>query len=161
MPYSPFVVAGYGGYFLLGYYLMLNPLKGKLKKACYILAVLSVCAIVGGKWSLFAICKVESSAFELPLGVFTCSIAVAVFTSAQRLHVSDNVSRLLTFLGQHVFGVYLTHVFFVSLLYHILKIRPDYCQPVVAIVMSSVGIFAVSFLASWILSKVPLLRSLV
>lgn len=161
LPYSPLVVAGYGGYFLLGYYLMLNPLKGKLKKVCYILAVLSVCAIVGGKWSLFAICKVESSAFELPLGVFTCSIAVAVFTSAQRLHVSDNVSRLLTFLGQHVFGVYLTHVFFVSLLYHILKIRPDYCQPVVAIVMSSVGIFAVSFLASWILSKVPLLRSLV
>ena len=161
LPYSPFVIAGYGGYFLLGYYLMLNPLKGKLKKACYILAVLSVCAIVGGKWSLFAICKVESSAFELPLGVFSCSIAVAVFTLAQSLCVSDNVSRMLTFLGQRVFGVYLTHVFFVSLLYHILKIRPDYCQPVVAIVMSSVGIFAVSFLASWILSKVPLLRKLV
>ena len=35
LPYSPFVIAGYGGYFLLGYYLMLNPLKGKLKKACY------------------------------------------------------------------------------------------------------------------------------
>ena len=77
LPYSPFVIAGYGGYFLLGYYLMLNPLKGKLKKACYILAVLSVCAIVGGKWSLFAICKLESSAFELPLGVFSCSIAVS------------------------------------------------------------------------------------
>lgn len=159
--YSPFVITGYGGYFLLGYYLAEYPLKNKIKSACYALGALSVCAIVGGKWILFEICKLESSALELPLGVFSCLIAAAIFTLTQSICVSVNVSRLLNFMGQRVFGVYLTHVFFISLLYHIFNVKPDYCQPVIAIFISSIGVFGVSLLASWILSKIPMLRKLV
>lgn len=161
LPYSPFVIAGYGGYFLLGYYLSVYPLKGRIKTACYVLACLSVCAIIGGKLLLLSVWEIESAALELPLGVLSGLIAAAIFTLAQNFKISDAAAPLLSFLGQRTFGIYLTHVFFISVIYHIWNIRPDYCQPLLAILLSSTGAFAASLFASWILSKIPLLRKLV
>lgn len=134
LPFSPFVITGYGGYFLLGYYLKSYP---------------------------FFVFEKETAAFELPLGIFSCLLAVMIFTTAQNLRISDSASQILEFLGQRVFGIYLTHVFFVSLVYHIWNVKPDYCQPVLAVFISSVGIFGASLFVSWILSKIPLLRRLV
>lgn len=161
LPYSPFVITGYGGYFLLGYYLTAYPFEGKIKKACYILACLSACTIIGGKLLFLSVWKMESATFELPLGVLSGLIAAAIFTLAQNSRVSGTTVPLLPFLGQHTFGIYLTHVFFISLVYHILKVKPDYCQPVLAVFISSVGVFMVSLFISWMLSKIPLLRKLV
>lgn len=161
LPYSPFVIAGYGGFFLLGYYLTAYPLKGRIKMACYVLACLSVCAIVGGKLILLTVWEIESATFELPLGVFSGLIAAAIFTLAQNFKVSEAASQVTSFLGQRSFGLYLIHVFFVSLIYHIWNVKPDYCQPVLAVFISSAGIFVVSLLVSWMLSKIPLLRKLV
>lgn len=161
LPYSPFVITGYGGYFLLGYYLTAYPFEGKIKKACYLLACLSACAIIGGKLLFLSVWKVESATFELPLGVLSGLIAAAIFTLAQKCRISNAASPLLSFLGQRSFGIYLTHVFFISLVYHIWNVKPDYCQPVLAVFVSSVGVFTASLFVSWILSKVPLLRKLV
>lgn len=161
LPYSPFVIAGYGGYFLLGYYLTAYPLKGRIKTACYILACLSICTIIGGKLLLLSVWKTETATFELPLGVFSGLIAAALFTLAQNFKVSDAASRVTFFLGQRSFGIYLIHVFFVSLVYHIWNVKPGFCQPVLAVSISSVGIFVASLLVSWMLSKIPLLRKLV
>lgn len=161
LPYSPFVITGYGGYFLLGYYLTAYPFEGKIKKACYLLACLSACAIIGGKLLFLSVWKVKSAAFELPLGVLSGLIAAAIFTLAQKFRISNAASPLLSFLGQRSFGIYLTHVFFISLVYHIWNVKPDYCQPVLAVFVSSVGVFTASLFVSWILSKVPLLRKLV
>lgn len=161
LPFSPFVITGYGGYFLLGYYLKAYPLHGNVKKAGYILAAVSVCAIIFGKLLLFSAFEKETVALELPLGILSCLLAVMIFTMAQNLRISDNASRILDFLGQRVFGIYLTHVIFVSLVYHIWNVQPDYCQPALAVFTSSVGIFVASLFVSWMLSKIPLLRRLV
>lgn len=161
VPFSPFVITGYGGYFLLGYYLKAYPLHGNVKKAGYILAAVSVCAIIFGKLLLFSAFEKETVALELPLGILSCLLAVMIFTMAQNLKISDNASRMLDFLGQRVFGIYLTHVIFVSLVYHIWNVKPDYCQPALAVFTSSVGIFVASLFVSWMLSKIPLLRRLV
>ena len=103
----------------------------------------------------------ESAAFELPLGVLSGLIAAVIFTLAQKCRISNAASPLLSFFGQRSFGIYLTHVFFISLVYHIWNVKPDYCQPVLAVFISSAGIFGVSLLVSWMLSKIPLLRKLV
>ena len=105
--------------------------------------------------------KIETAAVEAPLGLFSCLVAGAVFTVSQNIFISDTGTRVLSFLGQRTFGIYLTHVFFISLLYHIWHVKPDYCQPVLAIFVSSVGVFAASLFVSWIMSKIPLLRKLV
>lgn len=160
-PYAPFVVTGYGGYFLLGHYLTTYPLKGAAKRGCYILAIVSACVICGGKWLLLVAFKTETAAIEAPLGLFTCLIAGAIFTASQNISASDIGARALSFLGQRTFGIYLTHVFFISLLYHIWHVKPDYCQPVLAVFASSVGVFTASLLTSWIMSRIPLLRKLV
>lgn len=162
--YVPFVITGYGGYFLLGHYLAMYPLKGTAKRIyiyIYIFAIVSVCVICGGKYVLLTAFKMANNFIEMPLGLFSCLIAVAVFTVSQNISVSDTDARALSFLGQRTFGIYLIHVFFISLLYHILGLRPDYCQPVLAILISSTGVFAASLLTSWIMSKIPLLRRLV
>ena len=161
LPYSPFVITGYGGYFLLGYYLTAYPLKDKAKNVSYAFAILSVCMIIGGKMLLLNYCKMESTALEMPLGILSCMVSVAIFTLAQRFRIPEACSRMLCFLGQRTFGIYLTHVFFISLLYHIWNVTPDYCQPLLAVFASSVGVLVVSLIASWSLSKIPLLRKLV
>ena len=159
--YVPFVITGYGGYFLLGHYLTAYPLKGAAKRRCYILAIVSACVICCGKWLLLSVFQIENVAIEAPLGVFSCCIAAAIFTASQNVSVSDNGARRLSFLGQRVFGVYLIHVFFIALLYHIWHVKPDFCQPALAVLVSSIGVFTASLCVSWIMSKIPLLRKLV
>lgn len=158
--YTPFVVTGYGGYFLLGHYLTAYPLKDKAKRACYIMALLSLCIICGGKTLMMFAFKIDTAVLETPLGLFSGLIAAAVFTVAQNIDFSDTGARVLSFLGQRTFGI-LVHTFFVSLLYHILNVKPDYCQPVLAVLVSSVGIFAVSLFVSFVMSKIPLMRKLI
>lgn len=159
--YTPFVITGYGGYFLLGYYLTAYPLKGAIRRGCYLFAIMSVCVICGGRWLLHETFKVEATAINAPLGLLSCLIAAAVFTAAQNVSVSDTGARVLSFLGQRIFGIYLTHAFFISLLYHIWHVKPDYCQPVLAVLASSAGVFMVSLAVSWTMSKIPLFRKLV
>ena len=159
--YTPFVVTGYGGYFLLGHYLTAYPLKGAAKRVCYIMALLSLCIICGGKTLMMFAFKIDTAVMETPLGLFSGLIAAAVFTIAQNITFSDTGARVLSFLGQRTFGIYLVHAFFISLLYHILNVKPDYCQPVLAVLVSSVGVFAVSLFVSFVMSKIPLMRKLV
>lgn len=159
--YVPFVITGYGGYFIIGHYLNVYPLKNVAKRVCYVLAILAVCAVCGGKWLFSLNESTRNLPIEEPLGIFSCLIAVAAFTAAQSVSASGVGTRVLSFLGKRTFGIYLVHVFFISLIYHIWNVKPDYCQPVLAVLMSSVGVFSASLLVSWIFSKIPLLRKLV
>lgn len=158
--YSPFVVAGYGGYYLLGHYLISYPLKGVAKRVSYTLSILSLVCIISIKWLLVRGHKASLDFVEAPLGIFSYLIAIAVFTIMQNIKFTDSGTKFTAFLGNHTFGIYLTHVFFISLLYHILGAKPNFCHPALAVLLSSIGVFAASFLVSWGLSKVPLLNKL-
>lgn len=157
LPYSPFVITGYGGYFLLGYYLAAYPLAGRLRRAAYLLALLSAGLLPVGKYLL----GMELSVLEIPLGLPSCSIAIGMFSLMQQLPFGKRAEWLLGKLGPRMFGVYLTHVLWVTVLFRIVKVRPDYCQPALAIGLSSVGIFLASYLFSCGAAKIPVIRDFV
>mgnify|MGYP005944273421 CR=1 FL=1 len=161
LPYSAFIISGYGGYFLLGYYLSIYPIRKKAKRWLYAAGILSLLIIIMGKLLFKTVLHQDLTALEAPLGVFSCLLATSIFTIAQNMHFTNTCESVFVFCGQHTFGIYLTHVFFISLLYHIIGIAPNYCAPLLSIILSSIGIFAVSLLTSLIMSKIPLLRNLV
>ena len=161
LPYSPYVIASYGGYFLGGYYFTEYPLKGKAKSICYALSVASIVAIIAIKIIFRNLLSITTFTPEMSMGILSCLIAVGVFTLAQNIRLSDLWKKIFGFIGKYTFGIYLTHVFFISVVFHMFNLKFDYCQPLLAIIISSTAMFVISLLTSWLMSKIPLLRKLV
>lgn len=95
------------------------------------------------------------------MGILSCLVAVGVFTLAQNIRLSDLWKKIFGFIGKYTFGIYLTHVFFISVVFHMINLKFDYCQPLLAIIILSTAMFVISLLTSWLMSKIPLLRKLV
>ena len=98
------------------------------------------------------------SGISAQLGIGQCVMATAVFSLAQKTKVKSGIVSLL---GQQVFGIYLVHVFFVSLLFRIYDLKLDAFCPPLLILGYSVAIYALSLLVSWILTKIPGIKNIV
>lgn len=159
LPYQAYVVSGYAGFFLLGYYLDAYPLTGKMKFGSYMLSIMSVIAIVGGKLVLAMKVGRNTASLEIPLGVFSCMISAGLFTAAQNIKLNENSAKITTALSKTSFGVYLVHVLFISIAYHIIGVSFDYCQPAIAALIASICIFMLSTALSWCASRVQILRN--
>ncbi len=161
LPYQAYIVSGYAGYFLLGYYLDAYPLTGKMKFGSYMLSIMSVIAIVGGKLVLAMKVGRNTASLEIPLGVFSCMISAGLFTAAQNIKLNENSAKITTALSKTSFGVYLVHVLLVTFLYKIIAIEPNCCGDIITPIISSIGVYGVSIAISYVLSKIPGIRKVV
>lgn len=161
LPYQAYVVSGYAGYFLLGYYLDAYSLTGKMKVGSYMLSIMSVIAIVGGKLVLAMKVGRNTASLEIPLGVFSCMISAGLFTAAQNIKLNDNSAKITTALSKTSFGVYLVHVLLITFLYKIIAIEPNCCGDIITPIISSIGVYGVSIAISYGLSKIPGIRKVV
>lgn len=158
LPYSAIIITGYGGYYLLGYRLKVYPLSDRaLRLTCACAAVMIVIMSLA---SVLVSVKHDTwiSGISAQLGIGQCVMATAVFSLAQKTKVKSGIVSLL---GQQVFGIYLVHVFFVSLLFRIYDLKLDAFCPPLLILGYSVAIYALSLLVSWILTKIPGIKNIV
>lgn len=157
LPYTAFAFAGYSGYFLLGYYLRKYPLAGWTKKMVYAAASLSVILIACGKLILIRY-GVRESILEMDLGIPILIISVAIFCFAQGLRFSARAEQIILRVSRHTFGIYLLHPTFIYVVYHVLHVDADYCSVIPALLLSTIGIWLVSFVSAYLMSLSSLLK---
>ena len=164
-PYTVFPITGYAGYFMIGDYLHRFPPEKEQRKWLYTCSVIScaVCptlSIAIPQWTGAQ----SSGAMLSPDSIGSCLIAVAVFVAAMQIKIeklSENCRRMVQFLSERSFGIYLIHVFWITLIFRILKIEFCYFGTVLSVPVW-VGIVAILSLGSaWLLSLVPGVKKLV
>lgn len=165
LPYEPLVLTGYAGYFLLGYRLKAYACQKKSYCVLYLLAAISAMAMSLGNILLSHLLHRDlTGLLEMPLGIGSCFLAVAIFVFTSRLHTekwSEKAKTMLTFLGERMFGVYLVHVLFVYVLFRECKWSLEGVFPMLNILAVGFLVGTVSLIVSWCFAKVPGLKKIV
>ena len=147
-------LGGYIGYFVLGYYLhtYINNLEGS--KFLYVIVLLVLPIIIYGA------CKYMGMdlAFSAYLSLFTASMSISWFLVIQILMrknpIADNMAHVIERVSNLSFGIYLMHIYFLT---EISWKLCDYLQliGVLQIILTVMITFTMSFIVSWMISKLP------
>lgn len=156
---------GYSLYFVLGWYLHTTDFSAKHRKVIYILGTTGMLFTVIMTWTL-------SYCNQTPIHIFldyltpnTFFVSIAVFVFAKYHFRYGNLSpkaiSLLQRLSRYSFGVYLVH----PLLYDVLLYQFGYdlmSQNILfSVSVTSLGIYAASFLFSGLIHQIPILKKLI
>ena len=157
----PVELVGYCGYVILGYYLSnINPIRMRPVFALVGYVITAFLATLIGQGYAF---YMEDRSGVL-YGYFTLPVfieAIFLFLFFQNFNCkrddSDRVKSCISRVATLTLGIYLLHPYFIDKLYsmgmHTLTIHPMIAIPVI-----SVGIFVISMIISWVMSKIPVVK---
>lgn len=151
-------VGGYTAYFVLGWYL--NNFELKNKSTVYFFGIVGLVITIGGTY-IFTLSFNENSIFYNNLYVNVLAQAVALFVlvkSAVKPHAKEK--KISKFIAKHSLGIYAIHAFLVSVLYKVFE-KIGISNALIVIPVSFVAVFGISLFASFIMSKIPLLKKIV
>ncbi len=158
-------VLGYTAYFVLGNYIYRFNLKTSIKSVIYILAILSTIYTV---WistylSLESGNPVQSVYDNLTVNVFFMSAGIFLFFKDIVGKIKYTVSSLkvITLLSECSFGIYLVHELFNMIFFWKLNFDLFSIPPAISIPMMTLFIFGVSFIITFAIRKIPILRKIV
>lgn len=162
LPDGAVVIVGSAGYYLLGYYLCEYPISRKWSRRLYVLA--AVCLCVTPVLNIGASRLGMNISFSDWMGIGSCVIAAVVFDFAARLREDAlplSFCRAVYWLSDRSFGIYLIHVFYVTLVFRIWKMTPFAAMPILGVLGSALVIYLLSALTAELLNRLPLLKKMV
>lgn len=151
-------VLGFPFYFILGYYMNNVELTKKQRSTVYILGILGFAATI-------ALNAIASWKANEPRQTYYNNFSINVLLEAIAIHTwfkyraYDHIrlNTLVSTLAKYSFGAYLVHVF-VILVLNELGLNTLMCSPIVSIPVVSLISIVISFAASWILNKLPIIN---
>lgn len=160
----PTVITGYVGYFVLGYYLNKYELDKKKKIGSILLGIISI--IITILLNLQESQKLNKPTTEFlnnfyPNIVFY-SVGMFVFIKevCKKINFKDKLKKVITIASKNIFGIYLIHMIIRDLL-DLVNINPLMCNTYISIPLVSLLVFIISFIVTYIISKIPYLRRIV
>jgi len=143
-------------YYLMGYYLsMENNRLLKYRKLVYAAGIMAL--ITMSVWDSVKIVQFGDYSHWIRKANFLIPpMAVAIFVlflSVKKLNAPTG--KILKSISRCSFGIYLVHPFFINILYRAFHIAPTSIPIVLGIILLFLGVFAVSWLTAWILTKLP------
>lgn len=156
-------VMGYTGYYVLGYLLSKKALKKSTLALIIVAGVCGMAVTVGGTALLSMSAGKANTLFYdyLSVNVFFTSVAVFALGKASldiTPKTEKGISRL-AYLSKCSFGVYLIHPMLIVILQNFLKFSMGGWASAVLIPLVSLAIFAVSYLISMGLNKIPVIKN--
>lgn len=157
------LVLGYSGYYVLGYYIDNYEIKIMTRKIIYMAGILGVVA-TAALTSIISLKtgKADSMFYSyLFPNVLICSIAVFVFFRyyVSKIKFSTKSLKAAGVLSAFSFRIYLIHDFFNIFLYEAGISAVNY-NPVFSVPLIAAAVFAMSFIASYIIGKIPFLNKI-
>lgn len=150
------LVLGYSGYFVAGYYFAKYDFSKTARRVIYALGIAGAFVTVFGTFYLSVRAARAEDWLYSYFSPCVALSAVAVFTLFRQIRWRWN-ARLLERAARLVFGVYLSHDFFLSLLFRLTAGLPFY-MTAPYIVLASLAVFLLALSLSFALSKIPLLK---
>jgi surface polysaccharide O-acyltransferase-like enzyme len=157
------MVLGYTGYFVLGFYIDNYEIKSTGRKVIYMAGILGVVAtaaftsMISQKGG-----KADAMFYSyLSPNVLACSIAVFLFFKYQvsKINFGNTSLKALGVLSACSFRIYLVHDFFNIFLYNAGISAMNY-NPVLWVPVIAAAVFAMSFITSYIIGKIPFLNKI-
>lgn len=152
-------VVGFSGYFLLGYALSTKEFTKKHKNIIYSLGLLSVVVITAGNQAAMRLGGGEMCMNYLSPHVVVMTAALFVLIKDTSHIYEEKLSRFLDYTRKDLFGIYLTHAFFI----HILN-RPafrDLGSHFITLPLLTIVIFILSLYTTKIIRLMPFMRKVV
>lgn len=155
--YSLPMISGYPIYFLLGYYVDTYCISKKKLNIIKTLSILSFgISVIGNVLVSTESCNLFFSN-NLTACVFLQSLAIFLFFKS---HNKDYNSNLLSFVSRNTFGIYLIHYVFTQILGKYI-ISTNIFIFILFILISSVIIYLISMIISFLIKKIPVLNKLI
>lgn len=158
---SPSFVAGFIGYFVLGYYLANVKLPKWLE---FVLYAAGICGLVG---TIFGVTIQSGKANALSEQLFSYTMLnIACYTAAvfylikrivERAKISNSVGKALRLISRCCFGAYLCHDLIIQCLTQI-GISPAIFPLWMSIPVFAAVIFVFSLMISYVLNKIPVVK---
>lgn len=152
------MVGGYVGYFFAGYYFYHFELSKKQKNVIYGLGIVSVIATIVGTLVLSRQAGMADRTLYNYLFPTTCLSSWAVFLffkdQISKIHFSEHVGKGIVKLSELSFGMYLVHDF-VNVGCKKIGFTTVAFPAVVSVPVIACVVFGVSFLITWVMSKIP------
>lgn len=152
---------GYGGYFLLGYYLSCVNLSRKQKRCMYLAGIVGAFITVTGNilMSIHRGIDDELFLYNVSPHVMLMSASIFILVKENSFHVSDKITNLLEYIRKDLFGIYLIHG--IWLLVFNRSLFRDCCNHLISIPVITLIIFLCSLYSTKLLRKVEWLRRVV
>ncbi|MGM0902862.1 MAG: acyltransferase [Bacillota bacterium] len=153
---------GYGGYFLLGYYLANTSLNKRTTNLIHLLGSSALLVTIFGTWFFSAEQGSLNQVFYKYLSLTTPIVSASVFLLIKNFWNTEN-SRLTTVIADYSFGIYLIHPMILDVLQgekfiQVTGISAVSIHPILYVVLMFIVVLAFSLLFTSILSKIPLIK---
>ena len=156
------MVLGYGGYFVLGYYINKTAFSKKTRKIIYALGALGFMSTI--LLSAFVSVKTQEGCGryynEMTVNVLLESLAVFIWFK-NRKYNSARLNTLVRKLSKYCFGAYLVHALVIEQLqkqFGLDSLSFDTLKPVSGVMCISIIVIFVSFGASAVLNHIPIVK---
>lgn len=155
------IVIGYLGYFLLGYYLSKKTLSKKQIHFIYVFGFIGAVITISGN-ILYSYYKGKPDvSFLSGLSIHVVAMAVALFILLKEKapKFGKVVLRFVEYVRKDLFGIYLTHAFWLVLLTN--GVIKNYCSHLVTLPIISIMIFFLSLFTTKLIRLIPFLKKVV
>ncbi len=156
----------YIDYALLGYFLQTTPLTPLWRRIIYAGGLAGFAGMAGGTWLLSSKAGTTDAFFMDYHSLFCYLLAVAVFVLVKSicenrlLHKNNNHSnsgKLVQSVSGASFGVYLTHLLVMTLLYRFLK----FPHPVLSMTAGALIVYFIALGLTLLVKKIPFLKRII
>ena len=155
------IVVGYLGYFLLGYYLSKKAFSKKQIHLIYIFGLMGVVITISGNiiYSYYNGKPDVSFLSELSIHVVAMVMALFIFLKEKAPNCGKLLLRFVEYVRKELFGVYLTHAFWLVLLTN--GMIKNYCSHLITLPIISLAIFFLSLFTTKLIRRIPFLKKVV
>lgn len=150
-------IGGFTTYFILGWYL--NNYDIKNKKNVYILGLISLATTIFGTYMLsYSTGKILSMYDNLYLNILFQSIAIFVLIKYKFKDKQNNI--VISSISKYSLGIYAIHVLIIKIIFKFLEMKNMHFA-LINIPLVFIVTFALSYLISFVFSKIPFLKRVV
>ncbi|GMO56679.1 MAG: acyltransferase family protein [Treponemataceae bacterium] len=155
-------LSGYVGYYIAGYYFANYKMPKKAEYILYALGVLSAVFTIWGTSFISVKTNNLNQTLLLPITPHIMLETFAVFVFFKnifhKIALPVFFNKIITNMGKCSFGIYLIHVFMITFVNSFFGICWYTFNPIISVPIICVLVFLLSYLVTFIISKVPILK---
>lgn len=153
---------GYSAYFVLGYFLSKAEFTKTMRRVIYLMGISAFITTVCFSYMASIHNQKPTDAYynKTSLNMMLESTALFVFAkyNLSPANLKEKSAKRLLFASKCTFGVYLIHPAFIKIIEKYLHVTAITVNPLIAVPAFTVAVFVLSFAASALLNKIPIIK---
>lgn len=152
-------VAGFSGYFILGYYLSRQTFSKRQRMWIYLIGVAGALITIFGTIYISTSKKGGDELFFNYFSIQVVAMAVSLFVFVKQLNCGKIVQRFVNFVRKDLFGIYLVHALW--LVYINTETVRHCCSVAITLPLITIATFVLSLFTIKLIRLIPVLRKVV